>query len=225
MHQDCTSGSQRDDTWFSTGYQSPYGSYALSYREYVAGLVEHFRDEPTIMGWELMHQASAGQFTVLDEFASDMATLVRAIDPNHLISLGAIDGNSSATSTSGETSNFQRLNGHTEIDMIDVHDFDAPNEIMPAHVQRARDIAHALAKPIFEGALGVKVVDASPSALSTRAEQVRLKLQAAQNDGFVGLLVYDFLPGWSDEFYDFDARPEEPLAGAGGVIDRAAPRY
>lgn len=224
MRSDCTSGS-RDDAWFSTGYKSPYGSYALSYRDYVAGLVDHFRNEPTIIGWELMHEASSGQFAALDGFASDMATLVRATDPNHLIALGANDGSSSATSTSGDSSNFYKLNNHTEIDLIDVHDFDMPDEVVPSHVERARVIARSLVKPIFQGAVGVKPTETSATALAARAEQIRLKLQAAQNNGFSGFLVYDFLPGWSSAFYDFDARAGEPLVGPNGVLDRSSPRF
>ncbi len=47
-YADCTSGGARDDAWYASGYESPYGEYSLSYPEYVAGLVDHFRDEPTI---------------------------------------------------------------------------------------------------------------------------------------------------------------------------------
>ena len=70
-----------DDTWFASGYKSPYGSYALSYRDYVAGLVAHFQSEPTIMAWELMHEASGEQFAALDAFAEDMTTLIRTPTP------------------------------------------------------------------------------------------------------------------------------------------------
>jgi mannan endo-1,4-beta-mannosidase len=225
MHPDCSASPARDDAWFADGYKSPYGNYALSYRDYVAGLVAHFSDEPTIMAWELFHEAGADQFAVLDAFAQDMTSVIRAQDDNHRIALGLNDGDGGGTSSDGDDSNYFKLQDRTDVDLIDVHDFSTPNEPMPKQVARCRAIAHTLAKPIFVGAGASELTDTQPASFSTRADQMRRKLEAAQADAFSGYLVYDFVPGWQSASNDFDSRPEEPLAGPNGVLDQHAPRY
>jgi hypothetical protein len=224
MHDDCSSGT-RDDTWFTSGYKSPYGSYALSYRDYVAGLVAHFSAEPTIMAWELMHEAGGDQFAALDGFAADMTALIRAADTNHLIALGLNDGDTTATSSDGDSSSYFKLQNRAEIDLVDVQDFNSSDEPEPSQVARCRDITRTLDKVAFIGASAVKVADTSSSALKVRAGQIESKLVAALADDFHGYLVYDYVPKWQSASYDFDSRPEEPLAGASGILAQHSPKY
>jgi hypothetical protein len=221
MWADCTQGGQRDDAWFASGYRSAYGAYALSYRDYVRGVVDHFRSDPTILGWELMHEAQGTDFASLDGFAQDMAALVRATDPNHLISFGTDNGNSGATSRTGTPSNYQRLHAHPEIDWLDIQDFDAPDTV-PAASSDLQAIASALAKPVFNGAAAIQLADNSAAALASRGTAMTAKLEGSFAAGFVGFLVYDYFPGWTDPGYDFDARPEDPLGGPQGILARHA---
>ena len=225
MRTDCSSGDARDDTWFATGYQSPYGSYALSYRDYVAGLVTYFRDEPTIMGWELMHEAGGTQFAALDGFAGDMTTLIRSTDPNHLIALGLNDGDTPATSSDGNPSNYFQLQNRAEVDLIDVHDFSTPDQPLPSQLSVCQGISQALDKVIFVGSSGVELVDTSAASFALRAGQITQKIEAAQAHDFRGFLIYDYVPAWPAPYYDFDSRSAEPLAGANGVLAQHAPTY
>ena len=223
-HPDCSSGNAKDDTWFGTGYQQPYGDYALSYRDYVSGLVTHFRNEPTILAWQLMHEAGGEQFGTLDGFAEDMTRVVRSNAPNHLLALGLDGGNTPATSTTGTASNYFLLQNRPEIDLVDIHDFD-DSSAFPLSLERARAIARALGKPMFAGATAVKLLDALPASFSARASQVSQKLEAAFENEFRGFLVYDYVPAWSTPTFDFDTRPEEPLAGPQGVLAQYAVRH
>jgi mannan endo-1,4-beta-mannosidase len=225
MHPDCSSGDARDDTWFASGYKSRYGNYALSYRDYVAALVAHFRDEPTIMGWELMHEAGGDQFAALDAFISDMTSLVRAVDTNHLIAIGLNNGDTPATSSDGDPSNYFKLQDRAQIDLVDVHDFNAPGDPLPAQAALCRSITHALRKAAFIGASAVKLSDPSSASLDARAGQIQNKLDAALAADFRGFLVYDYVPKWQNAGYDFDSRTGEPLAGPSGVLARRAPKY
>ncbi len=222
MYADCSASPGRDDAWFATGYKSPYGNYALSYRDYVAGLVAHFRDEPTILGWELMHEAGSSQFSALDGFADDMSSLIRRLDGNHLIALGVNDGDNGATNTDGDSSNYFKLHAHDAIDLIDVHDFGSADDAQSAEIARCRAIAHDLHKPVFIGAGAVQLSDTSSAAYTQRADRLRRKIEAAQSDSFSGYLVYDFVPAWPNPYYDFDARAEDPLAGPNGVLAQHA---
>jgi mannan endo-1,4-beta-mannosidase len=218
---DCSSGGQRDDAWYGSGYLSPYGSYTLSYRDYVAGVVEHFRDEPTLLGWELMHEARGESFAPLDGFSAGMSALVRERDPNHLIALGLDNGSSPATS-SADGSNYSRLHQHAAIDLADVHDFTFPEQVLPPGYSEAAAITAALSKAIFAGATAVELSDSSGPSFQARAAAVENKLVAAMDAGFVGFLVYDYFPGWDELGWQFDGRAGEPLAGPDGVIARHA---
>ena len=224
MYADCTSGNAKDDAWFSAGYLRPYGDYALSYRDYVAGLVAHFQDEPTIMAWELMHEAGGEQFAALAGFADDMTALIRTSAPNQLIALGLDAGNTTATSAAGSPSNYYQLQNRPEIDLVDVHDFD-DSSAFPAQFEQCRTVAAALGKAIFAGATAVKLTGVSADAFNARASQVDQKLRAAFAHDFRGFLVYDYVPGWSTPTFDFDTRSGEPLAGSGGLLSQRAPKY
>jgi len=221
--QDCSQGPTRDDTWYRTGYDAPYGGYALSLRDYARGLVAHFRDEPTLLGWEIMHEAHGEDFAALDGFASDLSSLIRENDPNHLIALGLDNGGSPATDRTGDPSNYLRLHEHPAIDLLDMHDFDSTDAAPSPDVPEIWSIGTALKKAVFAGATAIETLDASPAALRARADIVEQKLHEAMDQGFAGFLVYDYVPDWQSPTWSFDARPDEPLAGPDGVIARNAP--
>jgi mannan endo-1,4-beta-mannosidase len=218
MWADCTEGGPRDNAWFNGGYATRYGSYALSYREYVLGLVDHFKNEPTLLGWELMHEAQGTDFASLQTFVQDMASLVRATDGNHLLALGLDNGDSPATSRDGELSNYQRLHDQTAIDLLDLHDFNAPDALLPSSAPRQQSAARALFKPIFSGAAAVELTGISSTAFANRGEAVARKMDEAFRVGFVGFLIYAYYPKWTTPTWDFDARDGEPLAGPNGIL-------
>ncbi len=215
---DCTKGGQRSDDWFRSGFASAYGGYALSYTDYVRGLVQHFRDEPDVLAWELIHEAGANDFSALDTFIAQASTLIRDNDPNHLIAAGINNGSTDASNNAGNPSNYQLLHTHPSVDLLDVHDFSSPDTPFTEGEFQDQAIAVSLDKPIFVGALAVSLKDTSASAFSQRGNQVGAKLDAAFANGFVGALIYDYNPNWGQAGTSFDARPEEPLAGPTGVL-------
>jgi mannan endo-1,4-beta-mannosidase len=220
--QDCTSGPPRNDAWYATGYASPYGSYALSLVDYARGLVSHFRDEPTILAWEILHEGHTGDFNAMSAFTEAMSSAIRENDPNHLIVLGTDNGDSPATDRSQTPSNYQRLHEHPAVDMLDAHDFAAPDTPLTDAMMELATIASSLGKPIFAGATAVELVDTSAASFSGRAARVEGKLQAAFDAGYVGFLVYDYIPDWQQVTWSFDTRTSDPLAGPSGVLVRNA---
>lgn len=218
MHRDCSRGT-RDDSWFEAGYRVPQDN-PLSYLEYVRRIVSHFRNEPTILAWQLMHEARGSDFTALDTFVREVTREVRAVDQNHLLSIGADNGDSEATRIGGELSNYRRLHDKQEIDLIDVHDFDVPDEAFPETLMRTKEVADSLLKPIFVGASAVRLTGENSAAYALRASRVEAKIQAAFAKAFVGFLIYDYQPGWGPPGWSFDSRAEEPLAGTNGTIAR-----
>ncbi len=220
--QDCTSGPPRNDAWYTSGYASPYGNYALSLVDYARSLARHFRDEPTILAWEILHEGRAGAFTAVSAFTATLSSVIRENDPNHLIVLGIDNGDSPATDRSEDPSNYERLHEHPAIDMLDAHDFAAPGTVLTEAMAELATIAQSLDKPIFAGATAVELADTSAASFAERADRVEAKLHAAFDAGYVGFLVYDYIPDWENVTWSFDTRPADPLAGPDGVLVRNA---
>jgi len=219
MWDDCSQG-KRDDAWFQAGYREPYGNYALSFPDYARGVVGHFRDEPTVLAWEIMHEAGGNDPAAMLDFATEMTALVRRNEPNHhhLIVLGTDSGSTPATQIEGSPSPFRTLQALDTVDLVDTHDFSAENSALTADEQASCAVAQSLNKPCFIGASAVSLIDTSASSFSVRASQVSNKAQAALDAGFAGYLVYAFTPGWQTVGFDFDARANDPLAGPGGTL-------
>ena len=72
--QDCTypQDGAKLPTWYATGYTSNYG-YGQSLTAYTKALVTHFKDEPTILMWQLMNEAESTDFASLQSFTHNMA--------------------------------------------------------------------------------------------------------------------------------------------------------
>jgi len=220
--QDCTSGPSRNDSWYASGYASPYGDYALSFIDYARDLALFFRDEPTVLAWEILHEGRTNDFNAMSAFTQAMSGAIRENDPNHLIILGTDNGDSPATDRSQMPSNYQRLHAYPAVDMLDAHDFSAPGTPFPTAMAELGTIASALGKPIFAGATAVELADSSAASFSERAARVEAKLHAAFDAGYVGFLVYDYIPDWQQVTWSFDIRSSEPLAGPNGVLVRNA---
>ncbi len=170
-----------------------------------------------------MHEARGEDVAPLYAFSEQMSALIRSRDQNHLIALGTDSGDSPATSRSGTPSNYRRLHALQGIDLLDAHDFSDEGSPFPASFDELSVISSELDKPIFAGATAVGLTGTTASAFELRARRVEEKLEAAVDAGFVGFLVYDYYPDWSDPGREFDGRAEEPLAGADGVLARNAP--
>lgn len=221
MWDDCSKGT-RDDAWFAAGYRAPYGGYALSLPDFASGLVAHFRGEPTVLAWEVMHEAGSGDATAMLDFATQMTTLVRNTDRNHLIVLGSDNGDSSGTQLDGSPSPYTKLQELDTVDLVDTHDFFANDTPLTAREQADCAVARGLHKPCFVGASTASLSGTSAQEFSARAERVSSKAQAAFDAGYAGYLVYAYTPGWQNPTFDFDARSDEPLAGSSGTLAKIA---
>ena len=222
-HQDCTRGATRDDAWYQSGYAAPYDGYALSLPDYARGLASRFRNEPTVLAWEVMHEARSEEFAPMDAFAEAMTTVLAEADQNHLIALGVDNGDSPGTSREGDPSNYFRLHARNTIDLLDTHDFANEDTPLPEAMTELVSIAASLGRPLFAGATAVMLDDASATGLSVRASRVETKLEAAFGADLAGFLVYDYVPDWTTPTWSFDGRGAEPLAGPDGVLARHAP--
>jgi hypothetical protein len=107
--------------WYQGGYRtrvsdatSSWGARnSLTYRDYVLGVVGRYRNDPTVLMWQLVNEAEAKNAdgscpTATDDaaavairgFADDMSRAIKSVDDNHLVSLGTIGTGQCGTSGS-----------------------------------------------------------------------------------------------------------------------------
>lgn len=223
----------QSDTWYTAGYKVPFGNASLSYRDYVKLVVAHYADNPAIIAWSMMNEAdtsardSAGK-TVLVDFAQDIAGVIRSVDSRHLITVGT--QSNGAPGASGP--DFTAVYGLPEIDLAEVHDWGywgSDQSPMPggsgatppaadsatcrttdAPVGCSFALVAALDKPLFVGEAGI--TGKTPEERTTRAAQLRAKMDAAFGAGAVGYLVWSINTGITDG-YDILINDDDPLIG------------
>ncbi len=221
------------DTWYTSGYRVPYGNAALSYRDYARVIARHYRDEPTILGWMMMNEAETrkrdGQDrSALVGFAADMAGVIKAADPHHLVTLGTQANG--AFGTSGR--DFTDIYSLPGLDFAEVHDwafYGSDTEALPgsaggrlpaatspgctaldAKIACSFARAAALGKPLVVGEAGIRATDAP--ARSRRAQLFRGKIDAAFSGGAAGYLVWQLNPTQTDGYAVAPSR-SDPLLG------------
>ena len=169
--------------WYSAGYREPLGEASISYREYVAEITAHYRDEPTILAWSLVNEAESAVRdddgrSVLVDFARDVGGVAQAADPRHLVTLGT--QSNGAPGASG--ADFRDVYSLDAMDLTEVHDWGSYGDdraAMPgapatgglpdpqdctaldAQVACSFAIARALGKPIVVGEAGILSDDAA----------------------------------------------------------------
>ncbi|MCX6024414.1 MAG: cellulase family glycosylhydrolase, partial [Chloroflexi bacterium] len=97
--ENCTLGGNKTSNWYREGYKQRKEGFPVSYKEYVAMVVNKYKNDPTILMWQLMGEAEskdilgAADPQALLAFSKDMSEFVKTLDPNHLVSLGTLGGN------------------------------------------------------------------------------------------------------------------------------------
>lgn len=123
--------------WYVSGYQSADPGMPSSYRDYVAEVVNRYKDDPTVLMWQLINEAEVketsssaclpgtGSRDTLMAWASDVSSLVKSIDSNHLVSLGTIGGGQCGT----QYTEYQDVYSIPSIDVCEYHDYQPSSPI------------------------------------------------------------------------------------------------
>jgi hypothetical protein len=219
------------NTWYSEGYKQPYGNATMSYREYVAQVAAHYANDPTILGWSMMNEADTSAVTaqnvpVLVGFATDIASVITAVDPHHLITVGT--QSNGAPGASGP--DFTAVYDLPQISFAEVHDWGywgSDTAAMPggfgAKPPGAGTIECALRnapigcsfargasldKPLVVGESGMTGRTAHERTL--RASRMRAKMNAAFASGASGYLIWSVTTTETDG-YDLRTDTNDPL--------------
>jgi endo-1,4-beta-mannosidase len=207
----------KGDAWYSADYRSVVAPGSTKpYRDWVAEIVARYRNEPTILAWQLMNEAeirhdidsscTANGATLLRAWAADVSGLVKSIDANHLVSLGTLGGGQCGT----QGSDYQLVHNLATIDLCEYHDYlpDAmPGDQWNGLAVRLGQCA-ALGKPLFVGETGQQDM-----SLATRASVFASKFATQFGAGVVGELVWALRiesQGGSSTT-NYDVGPTDPL--------------
>jgi mannan endo-1,4-beta-mannosidase len=190
----------KDEAWYASGFRTTPTSPGMpaTYEEWVREVVTRYRDDPTIMAWQLVNEAEAGSAfegecsetaaATLKAFASHMGRLIKEIDPDHLVSLGTIgSGQCGARGTE-----YFDLHDVPEIDLCEYHDYNdvsaLPGDRWNGLRRRIAQCAH-LDKPLFVGEVGLHASQAD-GTLEGRARALDRKVRVQFSAGVVGVLAW-----------------------------------
>ena len=217
--------------WYDTGYRTRNSGYTLSYREYVRMIVTAFKDDPTILMWQLMNEAQVSDLSdadgaVLRAFVTDVSGLIKSIDPDHLVSIGT-----NATGQPGTQGPSNRaLHEIATVDVVEGHDYGADDDPLPGYpdarwntIWGAMSDAVELNKPFFMGEAGIQAgADSScPHTLSQRADLLADKVRAMFREGGVGYLYWSYTEHASTagNSCGYDMAPGDPaLTGLSSLL-------
>ena len=230
-------GIDKNEAWYTTGYSATTqpGS-SVPYRAWVAEVVARYADDPTVLAWQLMNEAevkptvgdglpcSTNAAEILRTFASDVSTLVKSIDPDHLVSLGTIGGGQCGTSFE----EYAYVHDLPTIDLCEYHDYNAADQPFGGDefngLQKRIDQCDALDKPLIIGESGIRIGGIEVYGMLYRSDDFRTKLADQLDAGIDGIVLWAWNPNGPTD-HDFDIGPDDPvLPILAEVLDPPAPR-
>lgn len=183
--------------WYDGGYASTvYPGDTATFEDYVTEIVTRYRDDPTITFWQVMNEmeSGVGGVTTLTRFTHALASQIKAIDPNHLVSPGTSGRGDNGT----DGAKYQVIHASPAVDICEYHDYDKPSEPMPVidandGLQARLDQAVALDKPLFVGELGIHVTNEAGGSKDTRRDLLKAKFEAQFGAGVSGIVLWNWI--------------------------------
>jgi len=195
-------GKYKTEAWYAGGYNVDVDpGMIVSYRAWVAEIVARYRDNPTIMAWEILNEpevrvaqngaCASSAANLLNDFSSDIADLIKATDANHLVSLGTIGGGQCGS----DNANYATLHANPNIDLCSVHDYQHPNDPIAGDqfngIAKRLEQCRAINKPIFVGEAGMQLPETGNST-AIRATKLTAKMSAEFRAGMVGYVLWSW---------------------------------
>jgi endo-1,4-beta-mannosidase len=216
---DCDQGyGYKTQQWYASGYKTVDPQGTVSYRDYVAQIVQRYKDNPAVLMWQLVNEGEdrnadgtchADAEATLKAWAADVSGLIKSIDPKHLVSLGTMGWGPCGTSGSL----FQDLHSLATIDVCEVHDYGHVTESVSGAadpwngIQAEINYCRNVGKPIFVGENGILLEAQAGGSLSMRASYFDNKLNGQFAAGMVGELVWAWSAAGST---GYDVGPGDP---------------
>lgn len=147
--QDCTEGGVKTSSWYESGYRSPYGKYSLSLKDYIGKIVPWYKNNTTIMMWEILNESRDVDPKILYNFATDISSYIKLIDPNHLVNLGMMGEGYSALE-------YEIISTINTVDVLDYHDYYEDSKPMPGALEGIFNETKKVNKPLIVSESGIK---------------------------------------------------------------------
>jgi mannan endo-1,4-beta-mannosidase len=194
---ECEQGGFKPASWYAGGYRTDTTGGIVAYRAWVQEVVARYKDDPTILAWQLMNEAetsvsngggcASNGAATLRAFADDVGGLVHATDPNHLVSLGTIGTGQCGASGA----DYAYVHASPGVDLCEFHDYAGtaplPGDQWNGLATRLSQ-CRTLGKPLFIGEVGLKPGDVG--GLQARADIIGRKIAAAFGAGAAGELAW-----------------------------------
>jgi hypothetical protein len=221
----CDTPGYKGLSWYQGGYRQPSDpAYALqSYRDYVRDVVMRYKNDPTILAWQLMNEAEDADYIggpcqesdpsgpaprALHDFAADVSGLIKSIDPNHLVSLGTLGGGDCGI----QNVSYPYVHSVPTIDLCEYHDYGANEAPLPGGpwngLQVRLNQCAALGKPLFVGEMGSKPNELG--GFDGRAAWFDRRAHAQLAAGSVGEVAWAWMITGST-MADYDIGPGDPV--------------
>jgi uncharacterized repeat protein (TIGR01451 family) len=220
-------GAFKDEAWYTTGYTQVDPVGTVSYRDWVAEVVDRYKNDPAVLAWEPVNEpemrisenggCSMNAGAKLQAFMTDVTGLIKSIDSNHLVSSGVIGSGQCGA----QFTDYAALHTISTIDLCSFHDYGAPLAPMPGDqfngLQFRLDQCEALGKPLIVGEAGITPNDIG-GTFTARRDAFRAKLMRQIPAGVAGFVPW----AWNKDnstLETFDIGPGDPvlplLAGFG----------
>ena len=193
-------GGTKTASWYQSGYKQPDNGHSLSFRTYAINLAQHYANEPTIAFWQLVNEPDAGPCPttgaqILRNFADDMTTAIKTIDPHHMVDLGVPGG-----CAGDNTTDYAKIVSG-QVDLCDVwHDYGQTAAPLPSQMQQRLRVCQSLNKPAFVGESGICADitadqtcagTVTVTSLDLRAIHFAAKLTAGFDAGLAGYIIWN----------------------------------
>ena len=218
---DCDIEGLKTRDWYESGYTEPNAALPASYRDYVAEVVSRYAGESTVLMWQLLNEAEVPIHTpeglcdeevahpLLKNWAADVSTLIKTIDPYHLVSIGTIGSGQCGA----QYTDYKSLHDLPTVDLCEFHDY--TEAVMPGDQWNGLafriEQCNELNKPIFVGEVGVdpQWLDGT---LEARAELLHDKITTQMDAGVVGEVIWAW-NAFESRTDTYDIGPGDPLFG------------
>jgi mannan endo-1,4-beta-mannosidase len=192
-----------------------YVKHLLLRKNTISGVI--YRDDPTIFAWELANEPEIKPASLMRNWIADMASFVKSIDPNHLVTSGRANTQSWNTDFGVAALDFVTWHGYPAYDGIPADQYD---HVISSYCAAAR--AHG--KPVLLEEFGNARTDGDQAAIYGKW------LDTIETDGdCAGWLVWRLVSLQDDGRYPVDNVDKFDIHNDGGAtwraLQKAAGRY
>lgn len=211
--------------WYESGYKGTYFSW-------ISRIVAKHKDSPAVGMWEIMNEPAAADgggvnLTILKSFLDQTSAHIKANDPNHLVTTGALAPWQSEYSGA---SGYATAHSSANIDVVSLHEYDYAYQnsrtIVSPHFTTAKQAADQVQKPLLVGEIGISLASGCMTA-TERAAAYKQKMDTYFSLGAAATMYWTitYAPANEGSVCDDTYGNNDPIDGAvmnlvGGYIEQ-----